>query len=667
MDVIEEIKRALSAGVHPTVAELGGTETLAAQADALVKSPFLDLLVRLFAVSTSDEKATMQWLILRGFAECEYAVAIRDAMDAVVEYSETIAGILGPLQKVLSQRVENRAEDSALISSYALEGLFRLALSDLTPRHRLLALLTEVERDEVGLFVAHAAKLAGAAFHVWRENDLLPVLERMLDNGEAETEAAMELGLATLSQALAGDTLPDITAELRTARAYFDRAYRSGEQRLDALAYRATIDVLEGFASGRRTEELSSAAEELEAAVRQRDFWRLGLEDLPDWMRPRLDREIQWVRLSRWVRTTAGPLGRPSWLKPAIIMDQVLNVYDAERTIGAGRGLSRLLRPPIEAAFVRERGLRAHLDDLLSSEDWVSQREVAEALRMRLVELEGNQSPPGEVDGGARFPLLQGALNSEQAVRQLAPETAERLERALADRAGAAHLIANPAIQRLVGEIAGALARNEDYVGEIRANFDELTFQILCFCRSRLDDNWGTLKERGTYRFNPEASEWDLQNDLYTFLLGNFTRGDVRTEVSDVATGRADILVTFGGAQFVIELKKETRDASREGLRKYLGQAASYHATNIRLGFLGVLDLSRREGEVTPHLGDSVWVDQYFMQESIRTRDIVVFRVAGNLPRPSSHSVAKTKSSGKRKDQKLTRKPRRESRAKQGE
>jgi hypothetical protein len=648
MDVIEEIKRFLSAGVHPTVAELGGAETLAGQADALVKSPFLDVLVRMFIVTSAEEKAMMQGLVLRAFAECGYAVALRDALDGVIEHSEAVARIVGPLQKILSQRVENRAVGSALISSYALEGLLRLALSDMTPRHRLLALLIEVERDEPGLFAANAAKLAGAAFHVWRENDLLTVLERLLDNGEAESEAAMELGLATLSQALAGDTLPGIAAELRTARAYFDRAYRSGEQRLDALAYRATIDVLEGFASGQRTEELSSAAEELEIAVRQRDIWRFGLEDLPDWMRPRLDREMQWGRLARWVRTTAGPLARPSWLNPAIIMDQVLNVYDAERTIGAGRGLSRLLRPPIEAAFVRERGLRAHLDDLLSSEEWVPQREVAEALRARLLELDGNQRPPGEVDGGASFPLLHGALNSEQAVGRLTPETAERLERALADRERGTHLIANPAVQRLVGEIAGTLARNEDYVGEVRANFNELTVQILCFCRSRLDDNWGTLKERGTYRFDPNASEWDLQNDLYTFLLGNFTRGDVRTEVSDVATGRADIFVTFGGTQFVIEMKKENRDATRGGLKKYLGQATSYQATNIRLGFLGVLDLSRREGEITPHLGDSVWVDEYCVTDSTRTRNIVVFRVAGNLPRPSSLSIPKAKNPRKR-------------------
>jgi hypothetical protein len=193
-----------------------------------------------------------------------------------------------------------------------------------------------------------------------------------------------------------------------------------------------------------------------------------------------------------------------------------------------------------------------------------------------------------------------------------------------------------------------ALARNEDYVGEVKSNFDELTFQLLCFCRSRLDDNWGTLKEGGTYRFDPDASEWDLQNDLYTFLVGNFTRGDVRTEVSDVATGRSDVFVTFGGAQFVIELKKENRDATRDGLKKYLGQTASYQATNVRLGFLGVLDLSRREEDVTPHLCDSVWVDAHWVRDSTRTRNIVVFRVAGNLPRLSSLSIPKGKNPRKR-------------------
>jgi hypothetical protein len=635
MSVIDEISRFLSEGVCPTCADLGGADLLAAQADTLVEAPVLDVLVQMFALAHPAEKSTLQTLVLRGFAETGHALAFREAVDVLIECSEAATTIVGPLQKILCQRVENRASGPSLISAYAMECLFRLALADMIPRHRPLMLMVELEREDPPLFAANAARLAGAAFHVWREDSLLAALVRLLGNSDAESEAAMELGLASLSTALASDSGGDIAAQLQIARAYFDRAYKTGEERPDAAAYRATIDVLEGFASRQTSEQLSGPVEELETAVRQRDMWLFGL-DLPEWLRPRRDREVQWVRLAQLVRATAGSLGRPSWLKPAAVMEQVLCVYDAERTVGAGPGLSRLLRPPIEAAFVQERGLRAHLDDLLASEDRIERREIAEKLRKRLTDLDGVLSPPGEGYEGVRFPLLQGALDSEQAVTEIPLDIAEKLELVLSDQIQARIKVAQPVIQRLLDEVSRLLQENEDYAGDVRANFDALTLQILMFCSSRLDANKSTLGERGAYRFDPNATEWDLQNDLYNFLIGNFPFGDLRAEVSDLAVGRADIYVTFGGPRFVLELKKEEDNATRDSLRQYLGQTTAYQVTNIRLGFLGVLDMTRSIGMAPHHLSESVWVEEHYVPGAALPRHVVVFRVAGNLPIPSS-------------------------------
>jgi hypothetical protein len=61
-----------------------------------------------------------------------------------------------------------------------------------------------------GHFAEHAAKLTGAAFHIWGEQDLLHAPDRLLVNEDAKGEAAFELGLAHLAQALEGDSLPKI-------------------------------------------------------------------------------------------------------------------------------------------------------------------------------------------------------------------------------------------------------------------------------------------------------------------------------------------------------------------------------------------------------------------------------------------------------------------------
>lgn len=194
----------------------------------------------------------------------------------------------------------------------------------------------------------------------------------------------------------------------------------------------------------------------------------------------------------------------------------------------------------------------------------------------------------------------------------------------------------DPIVQRIMAKVIRDLEHNEHYTNGVRAAFDSLLLQVLTFCADRLDASPAEIGERGGYRFRPDAREWDLQADLREWLRGNFRHGEVRTEISGIATGRADIYVSFGGTRFILELKKEESNASPAGLHKYLGQAVAYQATNVRLGFLGVLDLTRTPGYTIPHLEENVWVEEVRPDSEARTRHIVVFRVTGNLSRPSS-------------------------------
>jgi hypothetical protein len=105
--------------------------------------------------------------------------------------------------------------------------------------------------------------------------------------------------------------------------------------------------------------------------------------------------------------------------------------------------------------------------------------------------------------------------------------------------------------------------------------------------------------------------------------------------VRDIGGGRVDILVNFYGYHFVIEAKRELRDASPMSLRSYLGQAGLYLGTNVMLGFLLVLDLtSKRHG--VPSLRSNAWVEITQLSDQDVRRHIVVVRVPGNRIRPSA-------------------------------
>lgn len=132
--------------------------------------------------------------------------------------------------------------------------------------------------------------------------------------------------------------------------------------------------------------------------------------------------------------------------------------------------------------------------------------------------------------------------------------------------------------------------------------------------------------------------EQSLQHALFTSLrmqVVGFPQHTVVTELPDVATGRADIAVIFPTWRNVIEVKRELADASRAGLRAYLGQAASYLLTGPRIGFLVTLDLCSQKGW-TLTLEDNCWVETIQAGADNTPRKVLVFRIPGCRRPPST-------------------------------
>lgn len=636
MSALDHLEACMSGQVPVTVEALGGVDCILADIARLAASPFLDMMVAMIDAASAAEREKLSSLLVEGFDKATEPQSFRDAIGMLVG-SEALRVALAPkLVPVFTRRIRNRSGDrDALIAAFALEGLFRLALDGVVSRHRPLLELAEITQNECSLFAQHAAKIGGAAFHVWGGDDLLAMLHRLLNISDAEGEAAFELGLAYLARALDGADMARIEAGLEASRTLFDRACAVDENRTDALAYRSAIDLVRGFAAGRSATELQGLLDDLVAAVRDRTaLLRVGA--IAPWLAPREDRDLEWFCLSCALQQAAGALGRPSWVNAAVTMGHVLAVYDAHCTIARGTGLEILVRPRIEATFIRERGLIAHLDDLLGDEQWTGAfRPVADRLRAELDAQYQAGAGPGKAGENEHYPLLTRILPEGAATEQIPANMARSLEAALASYVGGRQALANPVLQRIRASLREQLSGSSEYVGEVRQAFDAVLEQLLLFCSDRQNADIRDLGPRGAYLRADDASEADLQADLRDFLKGNLACANVLSEVRGVATGRTDLYISIGGLTFIIELKKHNGEFSREAAERYRPQATSYQATNVRLGFLGVLELIDRRGPV-PSIEECLWHSACVPEGGVLTRHLIVFKVPGRLKSPSA-------------------------------
>lgn len=648
--LLDVIEKHLTSDIPLTIASLGGITVLMAQAKLLVASPFLDVLAELAGCALSDETMEMDSLLLEGFANCQDPCAIRAAADIVICDLPLRQRVSARLATILEKRIETQNNDKqALIAAYALEALFRLALASCITKFIPLKILACIKPEINSLYALHAAKLAGVAFSTWQEPDLINALNELRKIDGAEGEAAFELALANLSKALDAGSIEEINQYLEVARVHLRDAQAADEDRADAAAYTAAIDIIRGFHTSAEPAFMNERMEALARAVQDRALV-LDKQYLPDWLLPRADREIQWVRLIRSVQQACKDLTRPSWLKAGAVIENLLEVFDADRTFGTRGGLGQLLRPKIEASFVRERGQLAHLDELLDEPDWEPKhKNTARALRARITQMEDKGITLGKYSPNASYPILQQLLGSPEVPSDWSLDVLHLLETALQDRYDPSHDFSNPVVQRLLQEATSSLASCWDYSGEIRLHFNELLAQIILFCKTRQDGGTKELRDRGNYLRDRDATEFDLQQDLWQWLSGNFRHGEILDEVEGIATGRADLYAGCGGHRFVIELKRHHGYFDRTTAKGYCNQAASYQNTNVKLGFLGVLEIADRIGP-PPSLEECIWYDAVVPINSSVARHLIIFKVPGNLISPSSMSSKTPKPRKKKVD-----------------
>ncbi|PRY20102.1 hypothetical protein CLV78_11551 [Aliiruegeria haliotis] len=634
MSVTAALEASLRARQVPTLVELGGVPAILADRDAIIDSPFFDILLQSIGAGGSEDHAALLDFVIDGFLAQQKPLVFRDAVNSLLANRDLRQITRPKLVGALQARIDGKAmDDQALLAAFALEGLFQLALDDDSTRWRTLIVLNDLQSDDPGIFVRHAAKIAGVAYHHWRETSLRDALVRLQANDEAEDEATFELAMIAFADALNGHTEADVGTGMREARGLFKSVLRRNPARLDASIYVAVIDVVLAFTT-KVSGGLGVHVETLGRLLAERHD-QLGMGDVPGWLEPRVDREVEWWQLLCVMRSVASSICRPSWLNAGRVMEQVLAVYDAEQTIAVGGGLNILFAPKIEAAFIRERGLAGHLHELLADSEWAPEyRPIAEKLCERIA-LSAAGDPPSRLEWeGGNFPRLSAILQDSDASSRIPDDMAVVLERSLADKNAAESGKHLPDVQKICKRISGDFVDAIDYRGEIKHAYDQLIRQVVVFCEDRQHADLAQLGERGAYLRSADAVENDLQRDLREWLRGNMSPVKVLPEVPGIAAGRSDLYVDFGNTQFIIELKRHFGAVDADVARTYRAQAVAYQATGPKLGVLGILELAERPGP-PPSLTECVWTEAYVPEGSHLTRHLVVFRVPGMLKTPS--------------------------------
>lgn len=635
-------------GLYARVAQSDFEDEVAVEAAAREHAPEFVTLAEAAARAGDPRAEDLMAAVAQALPELRNLVFL-DAADVALASPHFLSSRARSLAGALAERVEATRLVEGLQAYSYLEALTRLGLTDDTGRFRALGVLSTVTLDDSPEFLERLPRLVGLALEQWGEASLEDLLTTLLELPDARTDALFELGQATLRSALEGATLEAVLRGLLEARSRFEAVEAAEEAREDATIFRCALDVVLAFVSesARVSSEASAAAETLSAAVGRRAAYSTRAA-LGGWATPRRLAEAEWFALANTLNDASGQLGRASWQTPVETLSRVLAAYQASRslTVVSSDGVRRVLEPTVRTAFVKREGLLEHLRAALEAGD-VPDAQLDTA--QELLDAVASGGDPGGGDAMGKVWAAAPALAAELGIDagpgaaeglaraiEVAPDVVSWMNRQAEARARAVARSADPVVDELLALVLEGLADCQDLTGTVREEFVELAAAVLRFAADRADASRESWSQDIAYLFPPSASEGQftedyLQKDVYTWLCNSGLRPFARLEERDIAAGRADVTLTRRH-RFVIEVKRELSDASREALlAAYGGQAAAYTLAGPRVSLALVLDLTDHSRGV-PSLRSSVWVDE--VDAGGETRHVVTIVVRGNRPTP---------------------------------
>ncbi|EDT42475.1 hypothetical protein [Burkholderia ambifaria] len=626
---VAQFEATLSRSVSPSSEELGGLSVVRKMSASFVESVYADRIVQVlsdigsdayqdyvcFAVDVLRQSPYPSIVAAVGQKLADSGMSRRDAMTA---------------QDVLLLRARQTATPlENEMASECMAGAFLLASEVQASKPALIAALDRVEPGDSALLVRRVALLAGLAWFWSRSEDAETTLRRLAEDDNAGEQAAFELGMIQVDYALSSPDKESLFARLEDAAGWFESAERIDPDMLEATAFRGALRALMLFCDDAPVAEVEKHLKQACEASNERIQY-LDTSSMRKWLRPRLDIETTWYRLSCALQGLSASMSARSWLHAVPVLQQIATLRSTLVSLATESGdiLRETVTRRLASGFVAQEGLRAHLEEWAGHPDTdYGYREHALSM-LKAVEIVGVE--PGKV---APLASEGGTASGTRPDTELLEQNALLLDMGMVAPLNATQ---EKSYWRLISE----LERHSDFHGSVAADVKLFIIFLIRFLSYCLNVNYDISNLSFSFLFH-DSNEFPLEKRLQAAMFeslhmafSGFKSHQILREVPDFAKGRTDIAIVREDWTLVTELKREMSDATRGGLKKYLGQAAAYLLTGPRISFLVVVDLClQKKWPLT--LADNCWVESVQTKDDSAPRKVVVFRIPGMLPVPS--------------------------------
>lgn len=613
---------------------LGGVSYLYKNVNAICRSKFAPEILKLLAdefhsLNKKEQKQGVS-IFITTLEFCNDEFLIQEILNIAFNTNNIIRN--SSLKVCLDQSAN--IEKNSLVRAWLLEAAFRFVLIDKSKRFRLLSNLIEISVDDCPLYLRHASKILGLAYSNWQEPDLIGKLIELKDADLGDDEVWFELGMSYLLNALNSQEHDQALSYFLLAKDHFLKSIEFSGVRPDAEAYYTALLVLTSLTDSKNTLQYEGLIDQMIKSVTIYNAWHISQEN-SEWVNARNTEMSNWYLLISKLEHLLIHLNEPSWFEPKVVIETyLLNIYTSSRAIlkrNKDGGLEKLIQPKIEGSLINEANKIYVLDKWLETQHGSEIEEVGRELKANLLKMKNwHQSE-----------TISHSEILEKSKSQLPVDSKTSLDQFIKNCTSASVIEINPVTEQILIKVLKGVESNSSYkVDKVKRGFDILLNQSITFLESRMN---GTRKdfERLSYLFENKSLplEVALQDDLYNYLKGNLINAEITVEKSNVSSGRVDINVSFGTFNFSIEIKRDWKDCSFEAIRSnYLGQGAEYLNTDVKLGFLMVLDLTKK-----PHgmrsFESNIEVEIIKKDNDPIERAIVVIVVPGNRKKPSEIKI----------------------------
>lgn len=662
---------------------LGGWQRIADDLPDAVNDSASVVLVRIVARDAvgGDDMAAALPAVVDAVLAMESPAGFSESLDALLTSPVLLGVVADRLADGLLSQVVGFFEFSEPTAwevsraAAALEAITRLNVGGYGSKFGLLAVLERFRAPVPKRLAAAVVRSVGTAVDYWAEAAALTKVVEVVagltaptgsqvadaDPEDVASDASWVLANIELVQALRADTPEALLTHFDNSIEYLTLGAQTYD-RDDAKVLSPVVEAVRALAQPEPSVAALEAAlptsGDLEQLVERQAQFNMALSGLDHWYADvKRQTTAAWVMLVEDLARAREQLTREAFYRPEAVIDDLLHVYQASRSVEVVRkvgdldGVLDVVQPVIEAGFASNAGFVANLAEytreleerlhrvgederVVLAEQHAVASDVLTAARAVLARAES----PGKGGGGtAAAPLprqLDQLFGSDpdavQKLAELGQDRLERLEEAVVNTGAARH----PTLQedRILRSLESALSASPDYVGEVKAAIDELVLAMVRFVGNRQN----AQENRRPYLFDPDANEDALHEDLYDYL--SYVVGpSLDIEVQQVGGGRADLRVKYAGFSVYLELKSDDTKMPLSKKGAYLNQAATYQATDVRIGFVVALRVKAfPQAGAHPHLTSLFTHATVDVTGDDDPRHLVLVEVPGNRSSPAA-------------------------------